>query len=174
MDVQIGEYKLVIHNDAVPAAYQFYCDGAKTVHEHKPLGSGKVMFVGVGRSDSPELVICFPYSPTSDEGFNQGVIISPETKKLFIGAGQKIFVYDLNSHDLVSEHILFGFWGWQKVDTAIIHLSETEIGAWSFDGKLLWEMFADPPHSVSVHGSELTLKDFDGEKKLDLMTGQVL
>ncbi|MBL7258951.1 hypothetical protein [Paractinoplanes lichenicola] len=116
------------------------------------------VFVAVG-SGRPGLVITQRFSPAV-AGFTPGVLVVPEQRQVFIGAGTRLLGYDARSggwrrtwHDRTE----VGFWGWQRHDDVVLMSAELELAAWSLDGSKLWTTFVEPPWTYEVDNGEVVL-----------------
>src|SRR5262249_43069891 len=45
----------------------------------------------------PFLVVTQPYAPAGESGFHLGLVVVPETHRLFLGAGCRLLAYDLSA-----------------------------------------------------------------------------
>ena len=115
------------------------------------------LFVGVARpgEDWPSLVVTQRWGPTG-AGFTPGVLVVPESGRVFIGAGSRILCY----HDDEGawrrqwlENLAYpGFWGWRQHDEVVVMSGELEIAAWTIEGERLWVEAVEPPWSYEVVG----------------------
>jgi hypothetical protein len=94
-------------------------------------------------------------------GFEPGVLLVPDTKVLFIGAGERIIAYRLEPPmQLWDDTADTGFLGWAQHGDIILLSAELELAAWSTDGEKLWTTFVEPPWHYTVK---------DGSVELDIM-----
>ena len=120
------------------------------------------VFVAIARpgEDWPGLVVTQRWGPTG-AGFRPGVLIVPESGRVFIGAGTRILCYrdDAGSwkrqwHDTVAYP---GFWGWRLHGDVVVMSGEVEMAAWSIDGERLWVEPVEPPWAYEVRGGMVHL-----------------
>ena len=103
------------------------------------------------------LVVLLGYSP-SEPTFHPEVLLIPETKLLYIGAGERILVYDLNNYTrLLKDIVRDGFIRWERYGQYIIMLAEMEIAVLDIYGKKLWSQLVEPPWDYSIEGQLLHL-----------------
>ena len=115
---------------------------------------GETCFVAVGPAgcDWPTLVIAQRFSPAGG-GFDLGVLVVPETRVVFIGAGTRILAYSLHGPRRLWEDTAdTGFWGWQRHGNYVLMSAELELAAWEINGRKLWSTSVEPPWSYAVDG----------------------
>jgi hypothetical protein len=97
--VSVGNYEVLCQADGLPNLLPEYRSHA-TLAEHFDLpdsSEGSSCFCAVGRSgDWPFLVVVQQYAPASG-GFHPGLLLVPETERLFVGAGRRLLGYDLSN-----------------------------------------------------------------------------
>ncbi len=72
------------------------------------------------RTEWPFLTITQRFWPSAG-GFDPGVILIPETKRLFIGAGERLLAYDLEAPQRLWEDSAdTGFWCWARHGDTIL------------------------------------------------------
>jgi hypothetical protein len=129
--------------------------------EGEPEDDGN-LFVGVARpgEDWPSLVVTQRWGPTGG-GFTPGVLVVPESGRVFIGAGARILCY----HDDAGawrrqwlENVAYpGFWSWRQHGDVVVMAGELEMAAWTLDGGPLWIEAVEPPWSYEVAGGTVHL-----------------
>jgi hypothetical protein len=95
-----------------------------------------------------------------------------EAHRLFIGAGEEIFCYDLSApcrlwHDTAD----FGLWGWEVVRNTVLMSAELEFAAWDQAGEKLWSTFVEPDWSYQVDGDHVTLDVMGEISRFELRVG---
>lgn len=94
-------------------------------------------------------------------GFDSGVLLVEETKKLFIGVGARVLIYDLGVPKRICEDAAdMGFWHWSRFGGYIVMSAELELACWDIEGNKLWSSFVEPPYDFKFE---------DGMIKLDVM-----
>jgi hypothetical protein len=119
---------------------------------------GDFCFVAAARTGrSPTLAVAQRYR-ASEGGFDPGVALTPETQRLFIGAGARLLAYDLGRAELLWEDEAdIGFWHWSVYPTAVLMSAEIEFAAWDRSGQKLWSRFVEPSRDFSVFGDQVRL-----------------
>ena len=168
IQVAIGQYHLSLTYTGLPITYEHYVKQAQFVDEFDLKVSDPytaLCFVGVGHQRSwPSLVVTQSYSPSS--GFHPGVLVVPETQLLFIGAGERLLLYDLVQYKrLWQDETEIGFLGWQRHGDYVIMSAELELAAWATTGEKLWTTFVEPPWDYSVENGQIML-DIMGNKSV--------
>ena len=125
-------------------------------------------FVGVkaGLQDWPQLVVSQRFSPAG-YGFAPGVLLVPETGRLFVGAGTRLLSYraddDCRWQRLFVDEADVGFLSWRQFGDVVLMSAELELAAWTTTGEKLWRTFVEPPWSYEMVGDEVHL-DVMGER----------
>jgi len=151
----------------IPAILEEYRSRADLVDQipGEPDDDGR-LFVGVARpiEDWPSLVVTQSWGPTG-AGFRPGVLVVPETGRVFIGAGARIACYhdDCGSwrRQWLDTVAYPGFWSWRLHADVVVMAGEVEMGAWLDRGERLWAEAVEPPWSYEVVDGTVTL-DIDG------------
>lgn len=147
----MGDYSLLCDDRRLPDLYADYSRNATLVDEFDISASeGTQCFVAVGLPDEwPFLVIAQRYDPAG--GFSPGAILVPETKLLFVGAGNRLLCYTLDpASRLWEDENNGGFWFWQRYGNIIVTGAELEFAAWTIHGRKLWTAFVEPPWEHTV------------------------
>lgn len=164
-NVGFDEYSAVVHRGPLPPTYAEYRRRAIFVEEHDLNSTeGEACFVAIGKgTEWPEIVIAQRFSPC-EGGFNPGVLVIPETRRMFLGAGTRLTAYGLDPPYRLWEDVAeVGFWGWRRFGECVLMSAESELAAWSCDAKKLWSTFVEPPWSYSV-ADGVVLLDVMGNK----------
>jgi L-alanine-DL-glutamate epimerase-like enolase superfamily enzyme len=149
----------------LPFIYDAYKEHATLVEEHE-LGRTDTCCVTVARvaDDWPFLVVAQGYAPAG-YGFYPGVLLVPDTKRLFIGAGERLLGYALDPPArLWEDRADMGFWNWRRHGEVVLMSAELELAAWDVHGRKLWTTFAEPPWGYTVENGTVQL-DVMGEKR---------
>lgn len=169
----IGEYVLSCCS-GLPELYADYWQHARLLEEiDLETPEDGVCFLGVeGAGEVPLLAVALRYD-CDDSGFFPGAVLIPETRRLFLGAGERILGYDLERAErLWRERTDVGFWGWQRHGDVVVMSAERELAAWDLAGTKLWSTAVQPPWSYAVDGRTLAL-DILGRRRarFDLESG---
>jgi hypothetical protein len=105
-------------------------------------------------------------------GVGPAIALVSEAHRLFIGAGEEIFCYDLSApcrlwHDTAD----FGLWGWEVVRDTVLMSAELEFAAWDQTGEKLWSTFVEPDWSYQVDGEHVTLDVMGKISRFELRVG---
>src|SRR5262245_48750866 len=125
--IAIDCYTLLCSHDGLPDLYNDYCEKAVLADEFNITASeGRNCFVAVQKGGGwPFLVVAQRYMP--DGGFYPGAILVPETKILFVGAGQRLLAYNLEPPGkLWEDETDCGFWQWQRHGNTVVMSAELE------------------------------------------------
>jgi hypothetical protein len=131
-------------------------------------------FVGVSKPNSwPELTVAQTFHP-SGGGFHPGVLLVPETKTLFIGAGERLLAYRLNPPcRLWEEKCEVGFWNWSQHGEYVLMAAELELAAWNARGEKLWTTLVEPPWDFDVVGTRVHLDVMGRKSDFEVSHGPV-
>ena len=170
----VGDYILHCEVDGLPQLYGEYIKHAILVTEIDiQKSSGQNCFVAVQKNDAPWpfLVVAQRYSPAG-YGFYPGVCFVPETKLLFIGAGQRLLAYQLDPLKQLWEDMTdCGFWRWAKHDKYILMSAELELAAWNIHGQKLWSTFVEPPWNYQITDDMIKVEVMGIYAEFSLMSG---
>jgi hypothetical protein len=130
---------------------------------------GDFFFVSVAcRNGWPTLVVAQKFAP-SQGGFNPGILLVPETKVLFIGAGERLKL-DPPSR-LWEDKCDSGFWSWSQHHDYALMAAELELAAWDWNGRKLWTTFVEPPWEYEVVGDVARIDVMGRKSEFPLATG---
>lgn len=168
-------YTLFLQDRGLPTMADEYAKRASlNDHFESEQENGEWCFLAVSRArrtDWPFLTVTQRFSPAGF-GFEPGVILIPETKRLFIGAGTRLLAYDLEPIRRIWEDFAeFGFWGWARHKDTIVMSAELEMAAWDIDGDKLWSTFVEPPWVYDVEDDTVNLDVMGKRSSFDLVTG---
>ncbi len=122
--------------------------------------------------DWPFLCVAQRYSPAHNAGSFPGLLLVPETRILFVGAGERLLAYDLSGPArLWKDSADMGFHDWQRHDGVVLMAAELELAAWDIKGRKLWSAFVEPPWMYHVEGSEVHLDVMGAVSSFPLLTG---
>jgi hypothetical protein len=148
-----GEYRVIACLNEPPHGYASYREHARLLDEFDRADSeGRYCFLAVMRgTDGPLLVVEQRY-PAPGTGFHPGVLLVPESRVLFVGAGTRLLAYQLQDgpRRLWEDYANLGFWSWAQFDDVVLMSAEIELAAWSAEGVKLWTTFVEPPWSYTV------------------------
>lgn len=179
--VAIGRYQLQLHYDRFPVSYEHmkkqatFVDefdlwaksGAPTTNE-----DGTLCTVSVAKGTGwPFLIVTQRYSPSA-ECFFPGVALVEEGSRLFIGAGERILCYDLESVARIWEDTAdTAFWSWCRHGDVVVMSAEVELAAWDVRGRKLWTAFVEPPWEYAVEGDVVHLDVMGSKSTFSLRSG---
>lgn len=175
-EVQVGDYRLRIFEDGVPADWTGLRASAALFDEYdvQSREPGPVGVVVLSTPQARELVVAQRHEP-SGPGFPLGVLLVPETGLLLIGAGERLLAYDVRVPErLWEDRAEFGFWAFARHGDVILMLDELELAAWTTESHKLWTMFVEPPWTYTVSGQTMTLDVMGQVRSLDLRTGTLV
>lgn len=173
--VCIGNYSLILQDRGLPSMADEYAKRA-SLNEHFETSDdcGEWCYVAISntkRTEWPFLTVTQRYSP-STAGFEPGVILIPETQKLFIGAGERLLAYDLGQPKrLWEDNADTGFWCWARHNDTIIMSAELELAAWNVSATKLWSTFVEPPWDDTVSEGTVNLDVMGVKSRFDLIAG---
>lgn len=171
----LGNYSLILQDRGQPPTADQYAKRA-AVNDYFETSDVHAdwCYVAVShakRTTWPFLTVTQRFSP-STAGFDPGVILIPETNRLFIGAGERLLAYDLETPRRLWEDIAdTGFWCWTRHDDTIVMSAELELAAWDLRGKKLWSTFVEPPWDYDVSDGTLNLDVMGVKSHFDLNAG---
>src|SRR5262245_5194771 len=94
-----GRYTLSACVGALPLMYAEFVDHA-ILHEDFGVRAddGTMLFCAVASAshDWPELVVALRFAPGPEAGFHPGFLLVPDSRRLFIGAGERLLAYELS------------------------------------------------------------------------------
>ncbi len=118
------------------------------------------------------LVVAQDRGPEYEFGFEAGVMIVPETARLFIGVGERLLAYDLQSPTRIWEDSAHStFWSWGRHEDYAWMAAELEFAVWMLDGTKLWSTPTSPPWTPAFSEGLVTLDDFDKKRTLRMADG---
>jgi hypothetical protein len=171
--ITLGEYTIAL-SDNYPALYSEY-------HKHAKLADvldgsdaeGSLFYVSLAKgADWPFLLVVQKYSPGPKSGFYPGVLLVPETRHVFIGAGKRLLVYSWDPPQKVpTETISVGFLGWERHGQFVIMSSELELAVWNISGEKLWSTFVEPPWDYTIENDRLHLNVMGKKSSFSLGEG---
>jgi hypothetical protein len=123
-------------------------------------GDEGYLFVAVtDLGDWPGLLVTQRFSPAGP-GFTPGVLLVPQQRQVFIGAGTRLLAYHARSGQWCrswQDEAELGFWGWRQYGDVVVMSAELELAAWTADGTKLWTTFVEPPWSYRVDADQVIL-----------------
>jgi hypothetical protein len=161
----IDKYRISVEQYKLPELYTYYVNNAQLVEEYDlDNRDGEIFYISVGTGEGWDfLSVAQRYEP-SEGGFYPGFLILPETDILFIGAGQRILLYDLKQVKKIDEDFYNeGFLGWIRYKDYVIMLAELDVTCWRSNGEKIWSRFVEPPYNVEFEDDKIIL-DVMGNK----------
>jgi len=153
-----GEYALEVCADGWLPQWEAWRPHAALVDDRMIEHEGQVCTVAVRgvAALQPFLMLAATYH--ANAGFAPGLLLVPETRRLFVGIGEHIAIYGLDppsrSWDDWTE---FGFLGWSQVGDVVLMAAEIELAAFDLIGRKLWTKQVEPPWTYEVHGDTVRL-----------------
>lgn len=151
----VGDYHLLVASEP-PMLLSQYLEHAVLAEDfpgQRERDDSGYAFVAVGDGgDWPGLVVTQQYSP-SGPGFSPGVLLTPGTRRLFIGAGTRLLSYQARNgrwRRAWEDEADIGFWGWRQHGDVVLMSAELQFAAWAADGRKLWSASVEPPWSYEV------------------------
>ena len=171
--VCIDDYRILAEVGSLPPIYDSYKKEASLAEEMNLDGNGDLAFIAVqaGQEGWPKLCLALRYEGHSGNFF-PGVLVVPETKVVFIGAGASMWAYDLQRSQRIWEDSTEpGFWAWYRYGDTILMTAELEFAAWSTRGAKLWSTFVEPPWDFGVAGDMIELDVMGTTSHFSLVNG---
>jgi hypothetical protein len=159
-----------------PWVLDYYGKQAECVERFTGRDEDGYVFVGIERphDEWPNLMISQTFAPAAG-GFSPGVLVVPETQRVFVGAGTRVLCYRTDDGGWVrqwQDDAEIGFWGWRLHDDVVVMSAELELAAWTTNGDKLWTIFVEPPWSYSIEGAKLRLDVMGEISEFPLRTGR--
>jgi hypothetical protein len=170
-----GGYELRCEADGLPHMLAEYEARASLSEFFDMAGSDgvSVCFIAISRREDrwPFLVVTQRYSPAG-AGFHPGILLVPETDRLFLGAGQRLLAYDLRQPKRLWEDEAYaGFWYWRQYGEFLIMAAELELAVWDIMGRKLWTQYVEPPWEYQVDGQIVSLDVMGKRTQLSIRDG---
>ena len=149
--IGIGEYTLICHEWGLPQLYEEYVRHARLVDEFdQEEDEGEKCVLAVSRGlDWPFLVVTQRCKLPGI--FDPSALLVPETKRVFIGVGERLLAYELDGPTrLWEDTTACGHWRWARHGDHIVMSAELELAAWDLHGTKRWTTFVEPPWSYRV------------------------
>lgn len=161
VSLSAGQYVVEVH-PGHPSTFDQLASGARLVDVTDLRASeGRPCSVIVSEHGKTVLVTSFRYQLAG--GLGPAVALLPDVHRLFVGAGEEVFCYDLaEPRRLWRDKADTGLWGWEIVGATVLMSAELEFAAWDKAGEKLWSTFVEPPWSYAFDGDQVTL-DVMGE-----------
>jgi hypothetical protein len=172
-NVAIDDYCFGVHRGPLPDLYNTARQHARLSEEFAPFGpDGETCLITARHtSDWPTLVVAQRFQPSSP-GFEPGILFVPETRTLFIGAGERLLAYDLDRPSRLWEDTAdTGFWCWNRHQDIVVMSAELEFAAWDIRGLKLWTTFVEPPWQYRVDGDHIHLDVMGKMSSFPLLAG---
>lgn len=162
-EVSFGAYRAWLAEGRLPELEAEYRRRAALLEEfdvEKADGAGNACFAGIGLQDEwPRIVVAQQCVPAMKLGFHPGLLIVPETGVAFLGAGERLLAYTINTPQRIWEKFTaVGFWSWNQVDGVILMAAELELRAFDLNANEMWSCFVQPPWSFGIEEREIVLE----------------
>lgn len=157
----------------LPDLFSEYVSNAKSVYQIDLDNPSGTCFFSVSQPgmDWPGFVLALGYSPAG-YGFSPGVLLVPETGILYVGAGETLLAFDLNTGKKLWEDFAnCGFWRWRRYGDFVLMSSELELSAWDIKGRKLWTKSVEPPWNYAVSGEQIDLDVMGDLSQFDIKSG---
>jgi hypothetical protein len=173
--ISFGEYEAYCQADGLPAREMLaeFEQRATLVERIGMKWAGADGFCAVRRrgEEWPFLVVSQRYAPAAESGFFPGLVVVPETHRLFLGAGWQLLAYDLSAPARLWAAETRGFWFWSRYGDVVLMAGEQELAAWDVHGGKLWSRRVEPLWEYRVDGRVLVVDVRGQVSRLDLLTG---
>ena len=171
--VTVGDYVLTVQRGSLPAIYNDYKKHADLVDEfHLRPHDGELCFLAVSAVQHWASLVVAQRFELSEGGFDPGVLLIPETKTLFFGAGRRLLGYHLDPPArLFEETTDAGFLEWSRHGNAVLMIGELELIAYDTRGNKLWQMPLDPTWDYQVTDGQLHLNVLGRHTAFPLLEG---
>ena len=161
MRVQVGTCSVETYIGEFPPQYHVLHEHVSLVEEFDLDGrndeEGHIFVCTLGCELQAPLMVAQRYQPYGS-GFRPGVLVVPETRTAFFGAGTRLLAYDLNQPRRLWEDTTdIGFWWWDRVSDVVLMAAELELAAWTIQGEKLWTTFVEPPWGYTVQSDQIVL-----------------
>jgi hypothetical protein len=174
--MSVGEYQLGCQSVGLPEMLAEYQQRAALSEDFGVADSfgSSTCFLSVGRAlQWPSLVVVQRYAPAGC-GFFPGVLLVPESHRLFVGAGRRLLGYDLlEPARLWEDETDCGFWSWSQHGSVVLMSAELELAAWEVSGRKLWSRFVEPPWEFTVNGEFVALDVMGTVSRVHLWSGEL-
>jgi hypothetical protein len=133
--VAANDYDLLLMPNAPPSLYERHAQKARLAERFTlDRTNARTAFVAVRRLDAdwPFLVVAQAYTAHAVAN-DCGVVLLPETRRLFIAAGENLLAYDITPdrpRRLWQDEAEFGFWHWRVHDNLVLMAAELGFAAW--------------------------------------------
>ena len=173
--VSFGEYEVYCQSEGlpVPETLTELEQRARLVERRGMEFRGEDSFCAVRRrgDEWPFLVVSQRNAPGAESGFYPGLVVVPETHRLFLGAGWRLLAYDLSAPARLWAAETRGFWSWSRYGGVVLMAGEQELAAWDVHGGKLWSRFVEPPWVYRVEDRAVAVDARGRASRLDLFTG---
>lgn len=176
--VAVGEYELLLMPDGRPGLYDRYLQQARLAEEFGldvdvPMGRTAFLAVRHRAADWPFLVVAQRYAPHAVAA-DCGAVLLPETRRLFIAAGERLLAYDItpdHPHRLWEDVADSGFWRWRVHDDVVLMAAELALAAWDAQARRLWSVFVEPPWDYRIESGMVLLDVMGRTSRFPLHSG---
>jgi hypothetical protein len=86
-------------------------------------------------------------------------LVAPETGRLFVGVGTWLAVYSLDFPEEPLLHNVLLFWSMERLGDRVLVVAEISVELFDLQGRQQWDVFADPPHDVTVDGDHVVIHE---------------
>jgi hypothetical protein len=162
--------------NAPPSLYERHAQKARLAERFTlDRTNARTAFVAVRRLDAdwPFLVVAQAYTAHAVAN-DCGVVLLPETRRLFIAAGENLLAYDITPdrpRRLWQDEAEFGFWHWRVHDNLVLMAAELGFAAWDTQANKLWSTFVEPPWSYRIQDDTITLDVMGTVSRFSLRSG---
>lgn len=177
IQVTIAGYTVCME-ETIPDRYGRYAESHAALIEEFGLEheDWSAFYLSVRRGfDWPLLCVSQRYWPGYEwGGWHLGILLVPETDVLFIGAGERVLVYDLRGPSrLWVDTADTGFHRWERYGDAVVLSAELELAVWNVRGTKLWSAPVEPPWEYRVEGGTVHLDVMGATSSFPLLTGPI-
>ncbi|BDI28929.1 hypothetical protein CCAX7_009800 [Capsulimonas corticalis] len=168
--IHVDGYDLLCLPNGPPPLYEKYAKRARLAEE---IGlddpHGPIAFLAVRRGAGwPFLTLALRYHATGLSVL-PGALLIPETSTLFVGAGHRIFAYDLSAPArLWEEELPSPLWAWARSGDAVLMRAERGLSAWDLRGGKQWSRTLETPWDYWVEDGVVHLDEMGEESAFPL------
>jgi len=149
--ITVGEYTLICNDRGLPQNYKEYTLRARLVEEFdSDEDESEKCVVAISRGRNWPLLVVTQRCELPGI-FDPSVLLVPETRRVFVGVGERLLAYELDGPTRLWEDTTeCGLLGWARHGDYIVMSGELELAAWDLHGTKRWTTFVEPPWEYRV------------------------
>lgn len=172
-----GRYTVSVSSDQSEPSFERYKQEAKLVESFGEEIDGDLFcWIAVAEGMRPPfLLTTYRYTYGAEEGFHPGIVLLPEHHRVFIGVGEQLVAYTLDTPKrLWEEQAYGGFWWWECHHHYVIMAAELKVAVWTKDGKPLWSLPTEPPWDYTLDDELMHLTVMGQQSAIILKSGKIM